>query len=217
MAKRVEGEDAEVILGAEDAQFQSGELHALRPRQEVVEAERVEGCRPRVEVDRVVARRRVGKSGPRRPHLAGPDHHVEVGVLAEPDLGVVARDRPALDDQRLHARRVQPLQDAGGLDRVDFGLERVEPVRLTEARAGRGLGERGATDPPPGERPGPRLVEEWCGGLQVPGREVGRRRRGPPGAGEDVRDQPVTRASSTRAIASTPVFGGQTPSAEDQS
>ena len=25
-------------------------------------------------------------------------------------------------------------------------------------------------------------LEEWCGGLQVPGREVGRRRRGPPAA-----------------------------------
>jgi hypothetical protein len=161
VAKRVEGEDAEVILGAEDAQCESGELHALRPRQEVVEAERVEGRQPRVEVDRVVDGRRAGKSGPSRPQLAGPDHHVEVGVLTEPDLWVVARDRPALDDQRLQARRIQPLQDISGLDRVDVGLERVEPVRLTEARAGRGLGERGATDPPPGERPGPDL---WRGG-----------------------------------------------------
>jgi hypothetical protein len=71
VAKRVEGEDAEVILGAEDAQFQSGEQHALRPRQEVVEAERVEGRRPRAEVDRVVDRRRAGKSGPSRPISSG--------------------------------------------------------------------------------------------------------------------------------------------------
>jgi hypothetical protein len=96
--------------------------------------------------------------GPRAP--PGGDDEIEVRVRAKADLRIVPGHRPPLDDERLDAGGIQPIERVHRPDRVAHRLERVDSIRVAQSFRRLGVLERGTSKAPPGEGPRPRLVEE---------------------------------------------------------